>query len=194
MATISTSLALENNLSYNFIDTVYGNIGDIVVVTVIGATDYHWAELQAHGIGGSPVYEDSGTAWTSVGITAGAHGSYDYAHFFSPYNPVDGTAATKTGRIKLSVPNPVMGSATSNDAAAASVTVTVGATAKHISTGTLEYSKDNVNWYTTNTFTQSRGTEVTYYARLKDDRWGNFGAVAADGSSTAASASATSSD
>ena len=191
MATISTSLALQNNMSYNFIDTVYGNIGDIVVVTVIGASGYHWAELQAHGIGGSPVFDDSGTAWTSVGITSAAHGSYDFAHFFSPYQSADGTSATHSGRIKLSVPNPVMGSATGNNASAASVTITVGATAKHISTGTLEYSKDNVNWQTGNTFSQARGTAVTYYARLSDSRWGNFGAVASAGSSTPATASAT---
>ena len=187
MATISTSLALQNNMSYNFIDTVYGNIGDTVAVTVIGASGYHWAEIQSHGIGGSPVYDDSGTVWTSSGITSGAHGSYDFAHFFSPYIHEDGTSATHSGRIKLSVPNPVMGSATHNNAISSSVTVTVSATAKHISTGTLQYSAGGSSWQTSNTFTQSRGTTVTYYARLSDSRWGNFNAVSATGSSTAAS-------
>ena len=140
-------------------------------------------------LSGSPNYGISGSGWTSSGVTSAAHGSFEKASFFSPYIHQDGTSATHSAQVKFNVPNPVMGSATHNNANSSSVTVTVAATGMHISTGTLEYSAGGSSWQTSNTFTQARNTTVTYYARLSDSRWGNFNAVASTGSSTAASSS-----
>ncbi len=188
----TTSITVQSGMGYSFVDTVYVNIGTSVTVNVTAtASDTHWGEVTQSGLAratGQSIYGISGSSWTSSGVTSAAHGSFEKASFFSPYIHQDGTSATHSAQVKFSVPNPIMGSAAGNNASAPNVTVTVGATAMHISTGTLEYSKDNVNWQTSNLFSQARGSTVTYYARLKDDRWGNFGAVASAGSSTPASA------
>ena len=141
-------------MGYPFEDTVYVNIGETVTVNVTAtASNTHWGELAATGLSGSPNYGISGSGWTSSGVTSAAHGSFEKASFFSPYIHQDGTSATHSAQVKFNVPNPVMGSATHNNANSSSVTVTVAATGMHISTGTLEYSAGGSSWQTSNTFT-----------------------------------------
>ena len=193
MANRSIGLTLTNqgagNISYPSLGTVYANIGDTLTISFSSLPGTYWGEI-AGNLDGSPNIGSG--SFTSNAVPSSVHGTTTFVAFFSPHSggAYDGTPATASGKLFVNVPNPVIGSATGNNAAAANVTVTVGATAMHTSTGTVQYSNNNSNWQTANTFSQARGTTVTYYVRFLSGGEA-FSAVASTGASTAATTSAT---
>jgi len=186
MANRYVTLDMAQNVNYTEIAVVYAEVGDTVIATINGAgSSYHWAELQSSTPNGDKVYDDHGTNWTYTVIGADQDANY-YVDglFFSPFQSVDGTSATHSGRVRINVCNPIFTGISHNNAAAGNVTVTLSATPTHVGSSsgeTLQYRQIGSTFVNSNTILQSRNTTKAYDIRLWTTGPVTFGGVSAAG-------------
>lgn len=215
MTTRSTEITLTaQGATYAEKGPLYAEIGDSVVIKVITNMTYgsppNDADWVNHTSGstyliGTSTTGGTNTNWTLDGTVPGsAHssaGTGKKALFYSPsyaQGNADGTTGQNKGKVSVIVPNPIMGTATYNNPNANSVTVTVVVTPCQGSgsTGYVRYKRStDSTWVQTNTFSQTRGTNVTYQAEFYDvdstQRAGgsaNYSAKASAGSTTTTNA------
>ena len=112
--------------------------------------------------GGSEVTSGTVTSGQTVRIRSTASGSFNTQT--TPSINVGGTTINQIVRTRVAVTasQPNAPTITQTNSNASSQTVSLSATG---GSGTLQFSNDNSNWGSGNTFSQNRNSTVTYYAR-----------------------------
>lgn len=179
MATQTVTVNLANNTAYSSETWVYAAVGDTVVATINGVSGKHWGEVTGLEVNGSPSYDNTGDTWSYTIQNDDADSDNTIqAHFFSPYNPVDGTSATHSGKLKINVVSPVFNSVSYNSTVASgTVNVTLSVTdtrnsshTSHSSTSLLIRALPSSTYVNTSTggftYAQPRGETWTYHTRI----------------------------